>query len=63
MLVDDAYFGLVYEDNVFKESIFARLAGLSENIMAVKLDGPTKEDYVWGWIYHFRYKKRNTRTI
>jgi aspartate/methionine/tyrosine aminotransferase len=49
VLVDDAYFGLVYEDNVFKESIFARLAGLSENIMAVKLDGPTKEDYVWGF--------------
>jgi aspartate/methionine/tyrosine aminotransferase len=48
VLVDDAYFGLVYEDNVFKESIFARLAGLNENIMAVKLDGPTKEDYVWG---------------
>jgi aspartate/methionine/tyrosine aminotransferase len=48
VLVDDAYFGLVYEDNVFKESIFARLASLNENIMAVKLDGPTKEDYVWG---------------
>ncbi len=49
VLIDDAYFGLVYEDNVYKESIFARLAQLHENILAVKLDGPTKEDYVWGF--------------
>ncbi len=49
VLVDDAYFGLVYEDNVFKESIFTRLAKLHENVLAVKLDGATKEDYVWGF--------------
>jgi len=49
VLIDDAYFGLVYEDNVFKESIFTRLAGLHENVLAVKLDGATKEDYVWGF--------------
>jgi aspartate/methionine/tyrosine aminotransferase len=49
VLIDDAYFGLVYEENVFKESIFTRLASVHENILAVKLDGPTKEDYVWGF--------------
>ncbi len=49
VLIDDAYFGLVYEENVFKESIFTRLASANENILAVKLDGPTKEDYVWGF--------------
>jgi aspartate/methionine/tyrosine aminotransferase len=49
VVIDDAYFGLVYEDNVFKESIFTELANLSENVLAVKLDGPTKEDYVWGF--------------
>lgn len=49
VLIDDAYFGLVYEENVFKESIFTRLAALDENVLAVKLDGPTKEDYVWGF--------------
>ncbi len=49
VLIDDAYFGLVYEDNVYRESIFAELAQLHENILAVKLDGPTKEDYVWGF--------------
>ena len=47
-LIDDAYFGLVYEEGVFRESIFTLLASLHENILAVKLDGPTKEDYVWG---------------
>ena len=47
-LIDDAYFGLVYEDGVAKESIFAPLADAHENILAVKIDGATKEDYVWG---------------
>jgi aspartate/methionine/tyrosine aminotransferase len=45
---DDAYFGLFYEPDVMKESIFARLADRHENILAVKLDGATKEDFVWG---------------
>ncbi|HEX2933778.1 MAG TPA: aminotransferase class I/II-fold pyridoxal phosphate-dependent enzyme [Bacteroidales bacterium] len=49
VIIDDAYFGLVYEDNVYTESIFVDLANLSENVLAVKLDGPTKEDYVWGF--------------
>jgi len=49
VLIDDAYFGLVYEDNVYKESIFTQLASAHENLLAVKLDGPTKEDYVWGF--------------
>lgn len=49
VLIDDAYFGLVYEEGVFTESIFTKLANLSENVLAVKLDGPTKEDYVWGF--------------
>ena len=48
-IIDDAYFGLVYEKGVFRESIFTRLAALHENILAIKLDGATKEDYVWGF--------------
>jgi aspartate/methionine/tyrosine aminotransferase len=48
VIIDDAYFGLVYEKNIFKESIFSKLAGLHENVLAVKLDAATKEDYVWG---------------
>ena len=46
---DDAYFGLCYEPEVAKESLFARLADQHEKVLAVKLDGATKEDYVWGF--------------
>ena len=45
---DDAYFGLDYESDIEPESLFAFLAGAHERILAVKIDGPTKEDYVWG---------------
>jgi len=49
VLLDDAYFGLVYEHGIYKESLFGLLANAHENLLAVKLDGPTKEDYVWGF--------------
>ena len=48
VLLDDAYFGLVYEPGVHGESLFAEFANLHRNVLAVKLDGTTKEDYVWG---------------
>ncbi len=46
---DDAYFGLFYGEDVAKESLFAKLAGCHERILAVKVDGPTKEEFVWGF--------------
>jgi aspartate/methionine/tyrosine aminotransferase len=46
---DDAYFGLFYEDNIIQESIFGRLVNLHERVLAIKIDGPTKEDYAWGF--------------
>jgi len=46
---DDAYFGLVYEEGIEQESIFCPLSQLHENVLAVKIDGATKEDYVWGF--------------
>ena len=49
VLLDDAYFGLVYEDGISTESLFSRLVDLHPNVLAVKMDGPTKEDYVWGF--------------
>ena len=49
VISDDAYFGLFYGDDLLKESLFARLAGLHQRILAVKVDGPTKEEYVWGF--------------
>lgn len=47
--LDDAYFGLVFEPGVYEESVFAPLADAHENLLAVKIDGATKEDYVWGF--------------
>ena len=48
IVCDDAYFGLVYEKGLHGESLFAEFATLDKNVLAVKLDGTTKEDYVWG---------------
>ncbi|MBW1714508.1 MAG: aminotransferase class I/II-fold pyridoxal phosphate-dependent enzyme [Deltaproteobacteria bacterium] len=47
-VTDEAYFGLFFEDNVLKESLFSQLVGVDPRIVAIKLDGATKEDYVWG---------------
>ena len=49
VLIDDAYFGLVFEEGIYRESIFSLLCDRHENLLAVKLDWPTKEDYVWGF--------------
>ncbi|NLC55232.1 MAG: aminotransferase class I/II-fold pyridoxal phosphate-dependent enzyme [Armatimonadetes bacterium] len=49
VVTDDAYFGLFYEADALQESLFARLAGCHERIVTVKVDGPTKEEYVWGF--------------
>ena len=48
VVLDDAYFGLVYEKGIHEESLFAEFSDLHRNVLAVKLDGTTKEDYVWG---------------
>jgi aspartate/methionine/tyrosine aminotransferase len=49
VILDDAYFGLVFEKGVATQSLFVPLCDAHPNLMAVKLDGPTKEDYVWGF--------------
>lgn len=49
VLSDDAYFGLNYEDDIEPQSLFAYLADLHENVLAIKADGPTKEDFAWGF--------------
>lgn len=47
-VTDDAYFGLFFEDEVLKESIFSGLVNRHPRLLAIKLDGATKENYVWG---------------
>jgi len=49
VMIDDAYFGLIYEQGIEKESIFTKLCSIHNNVLAIKLDGATKEDYVWGF--------------
>ncbi len=49
VVLDDAYFGLVYEEGIALESLFSQLVDLHPNVLGVKLDGATKEDYVWGF--------------
>lgn len=49
VISDDAYFGLNYESNIEPESLFAHICNLHENILSVKADGPTKEDFAWGF--------------
>jgi aspartate/methionine/tyrosine aminotransferase len=49
-VIDDAYFGLFYHlgGESMTESLFASLANAHPNLMAVRLDGATKELFVWG---------------
>lgn len=47
-VTDDSYFGLFYEPETLKESLFAKLCGQDPRLLAVKLDGCTKENFVWG---------------
>ncbi|RNB73244.1 aminotransferase class I/II-fold pyridoxal phosphate-dependent enzyme [Brevibacillus panacihumi] len=47
-VTDDAYFGLFFEDSMH-ESLFASLCDLHPRILPVKVDGATKEEYVWGF--------------
>ncbi len=49
VICDDAYFGLFFEEETCRESLFARLCSLHKNILAVKIDGATKEELVWGF--------------
>src|SRR5512138_897645 len=46
--VDDAYYGMFFDDAASRESIFGRLAKASNNLLAIKVDGATKEEFVWG---------------
>ena len=47
-ITDDAYFGLFYEDSL-KESLYGKLANIHPRVLTIKLDGATKEEYVWGF--------------
>lgn len=48
VVCDDAYLGLVYEDEVPRESLFWELAAAHPNLVPVKVDGATKEFSFFG---------------
>ena len=48
VMIDDAYAGLWYDPSVMHESLFGLLAGCHPNVVPVKVDGATKEEYAWG---------------
>jgi aspartate/methionine/tyrosine aminotransferase len=48
VVTDDAYFGLFFEDSL-QESLFSQLSDLHPRVLAIKVDGATKEEYVWGF--------------
>ena len=48
VMIDDAYAGLWYDETVMCESLFGLLVGCHPNVVPVKIDGATKEEYAWG---------------
>ncbi|HEV7786256.1 MAG TPA: aminotransferase class I/II-fold pyridoxal phosphate-dependent enzyme, partial [Thermoanaerobaculia bacterium] len=48
VVCDDAYAGLVFEPEIPRESLFWELAGAHPNLVAVKVDGATKEFSFFG---------------
>ena len=48
VMIDDAYAGLWYDTSVMHESLFGLLVGCHPNVVPVKIDGATKEEYAWG---------------
>lgn len=48
VVCDDAYAGLVFEPDIPRESLFWDLAGAHPNLVAVKVDGATKEFSFFG---------------
>ncbi len=48
VMIDDAYAGLWYDETVMQESLFGLLVECHPNVVPVKIDGATKEEYAWG---------------
>jgi aspartate/methionine/tyrosine aminotransferase len=50
VVLDDAYFGLFYHlgGPTLTESLFGSLTNVHPNLLALRLDGATKELFVWG---------------
>jgi aspartate/methionine/tyrosine aminotransferase len=48
LVLDEAYYGLVFSDEALQESLFGLLSNIHARVLTVKLDGATKELFAWG---------------
>lgn len=48
VIIDDAYCGLFFDDDVMRQSLFVKLGGHHPRLLAVRADAATKEVFVWG---------------
>ena len=48
-VLDEAYFGLFYDDGLLEESLLGYIANQDDRLLGIKLDGATKEEFVWGF--------------
>jgi len=48
VVCDDAYYGMFFDETCERESFFGRLSQAHPNLLAIKVDGATKEEFVWG---------------
>jgi aspartate/methionine/tyrosine aminotransferase len=48
VVCDDAYYGMFFDPACETESLFGRLARAHPRLLAIKVDGATKEEFAWG---------------
>ena len=48
VVCDDAYAAVFFDPHCETESLFGRLSQAHPNLLAVKVDGATREEFVWG---------------
>ena len=48
LLLDDAYEGYVYEEEGLNHSLFPHVLGVNENVLPIKVDGPSKKYFAYG---------------
>ncbi len=48
VVLDEAYYGLIFSDDALQESLLGFFANIHPRVLTVKLDGATKELFVWG---------------
>ena len=48
VVLDEAYYGLVFDDSAYGESLLGLFSNIHSRVLTIRLDGATKELFVWG---------------